>query len=1078
VAGRVFPWPTLTLLFALAAPSVAPATDILRLKPTTDGSSPVSLAAEEVFTWTEGPDQVLVLGGSVWIRQDQTEVIAPRAVVWVDVDAVKQRKPVRIIVYAAERDGKHVRVRTRGAAEREAEAAVLEFTSPAFGGVRGKVYEWSVAESGLYQRARAARGPGAPAASSGPTNSGINPIQQAAARQPDPKAPVAPGVPDAAFAPPVAGTTVLPVPLVESRRFWLSPRTNRPFNVYPVAKGANGENTYVVTGGVKLAARFETGEMKSLEMEADQLVIWQHGGDAKGSIDEMTTAEGSPGHGIEVFLCGNVVVRMEVKQDILLTTGKPNQWRVIRAEKVYYDTNSHRAIAHGADMEFTREGYVNTAHVASPEILQLSSTEYTAFEAVLSASRLPSDPGFGIRMKRVEIYQEPEELRRTIFGTPFRKRETGETIQSKPEIIEATDMNAELVGVPIGYWPYMRTDVNDPFGPFEGISIAQSNMFGTQVYTNWDVLKLIGLTPLKNEKWTLLGDYLSRRGPAIGTNYSLIQDTFMGMDAPYQTQVKGYMIYDQGTDILAGNRENEFQPPQMRGRFLFRHQQEFEDLTLQAQVAYLSDHNFLEEYYKFEHDSGPNQETFLWLRYQQGNAVGTLLAEPPLARPWVNEANWMPRADGYLLGQSLFDTFTYHTWGSIGYADLRTWRPLISQYPPPSEFPTAFAYPPAERGVSTARFDWMQQLSMPFDVGPVRVVPYGNLDLAYYTQDNNGNGMGRLYGGGGVRASMPLSKLYGDVESELFNLNGLYHKNLFSVNYYVAGSTASLLSTPQLDRLNDDATQQAYEDIIPWEPTFPQLGSNGNGYALAAGSYYQYNPRLYALRRLVDSNPDNLDAIQEVELDWRQRWQTKRGYPGMEHTVDWLTIDMSTSIFPAPNRDNFGSTFGFIEGNMVWNVGDRNGLYANAWVDPFAFGTRYWEVGTFFYRDDRTSMALSYKHVDPLQSRLVSASANYVFSPKYAMTAIATYDFGYQSSITNSLLFTRVGTDMAITVGFTYNSLIKNFSLVLEVVPNLVANQTSPVPYKYGGYGGASSQSGFTNGGYGSGVGGAGGLGR
>jgi hypothetical protein len=104
----------------------------------------------------------------------------------------------------------------------------------------------------------------------------------------------------------------------------------------------------------------------------------------------------------------------------------------------------------------------------------------------------------------------------------------------------------------------------------------------------------------------------------------------------------------------------------------------------------------------------------------------------------------------------------------------------------------------------------------------------------------------------------------------------------------------------------------------------------------------------------------------------------------------------------------------------------------------------------------------------------VSASANYVFSPKYAMTALTTYDFGYKSSLTNSLLFTRVGTDMAVTVGFSYNSLVKNFSLVVNIVPNLVANQESPVPYRYGGYGGAGSLSGFSPGGYG----GGGGFGR
>ena len=152
-------------------------------------------------------------------------------------------------------------------------------------------------------------------------------------------------------------------------------------------------------------------------------------------------------------------------------------------------------------------------------------------------------------------------------------------------------------------------------------------------------------------------------------------------------------------------------------------------------------------------------------------------------------------------------------------------------------------------------------------------------------------------------------------------------------------------------------------------------------------------------------------------LDWRQRWQTKRGYPGLEHTVDWLTLDLSASIFPAPNRDNFGSQVGFIEYAFVWNVGDRNSLYSNGWFDPFEFGARYWDVGTTFSRDDRTTFNLAYRQTDPLASKVVSLSTTYVFSPKYAMTAITAYDFGFKSTLSNSIYFTRVGPDAQVTVG-------------------------------------------------------------
>ena len=46
-----------------------------------------------------------------------------------------------------------------------------------------------------------------------------------------------------------------------------------------------------------------------------------------------------------------------------------------------------------------------------------------------------------------------------------------------------------------------------------------------------------------------------------------------------------------------------------------------------------------------------------------------------------------------------------------------------------------------------------------------------------------------------------------------------------------------------------------------------------------------------------------------LEFDVRQRWQTKRGYPGQQHITDWMTLDLSGSFFPLSKRDNFGNNF-------------------------------------------------------------------------------------------------------------------------------------------------------------------------
>ena len=49
-------------------------------------------------------------------------------------------------------------------------------------------------------------------------------------------------------------------------------------------------------------------------------------------------------------------------------------------------------------------------------------------------------------------------------------------------------------------------------------------------------------------------------------------------------------------------------------------------------------------------------------------------------------------------------------------------------------------------------------------------------------------------------------------------------------------------------------------------------------------------------------------------------------------------------------------------------------------------------------------------------------------------------------SLSNTVLFTRVGTDVQVTFGFSYNYLVNTFGITFNVVPNLVANQQGGVP--------------------------------
>src|SRR5262249_16368984 len=399
VAGsRSLPWPTLALLAVAAAAPAAPAAEIVRLNPSADGTTPLELGADEIYSWTDAGREVYLLGGHARVQQDRTEIRGDRAVVWLDADARKAGKPVRVVMYTEAAAGKKVRLERTGEQAFEAPSAVVELVTPRIGQVRGKVYPGSPAGLPLYQEALKPRGKPAPAATlpapapeladERSPRTGLSFLLPAAwSGQPAPKGPGDPVVPSV----PPGTTMVVPVPLTEERRVWISPRSTQPFNFVPVTVGK--ETAYIVTGGIKLQVKFATGSIRSLEIEADQVVIWQKEGDSTGTFNAMRGPEGSEGaEKIEIYLTGNVVLHYGAFADVT-RTGVQRASRTLRADRVYYDVGNHRAIAVRADLEYMKEGYINAGHVLAQEIYQIGETEWAAVDAEIHASRLPSDPG-------------------------------------------------------------------------------------------------------------------------------------------------------------------------------------------------------------------------------------------------------------------------------------------------------------------------------------------------------------------------------------------------------------------------------------------------------------------------------------------------------------------------------------------------------------------------------------------------------------------------------------------------------------------------------------------------------------
>lgn len=829
-----------------------------------------------------------------------------------------------------------------------------------------------------------------------------------------PAPPTLPPVPVPAPTPPANPPRTPPARLGPPRQISIVPRTTKFFQEQSTTF-PNGEEAFIVTGGVIITVSNPTDKMSLLDIEADRLVVW-----TKGNLQQLFSKMRQPGGGtakdIEFYLSGDVVLRSKTdKQD-----------QTLRADELYYDVGRNVAVAYQADLEFKQPKIADPVHVKADELLQISPTLFQATRAQLYSSRLPSDPGLTVNVSDIDVEIKQVPKRTYLFGPEAIDPKTGQPETEPQRIFKGRNVVARIEDVPVLYLPYTQGDANDPLGPLQSININYNQMFGTQFFSTWDVYDLLGVLPTPGTRWNFEADYMSKRGPAIGSTFDYAGANFFDVPSRYSGFIKSYGMYDKGFDLLGGGRGIQGHPP-WRGRLTLRHNQELpEDFTLQLQASGLSDKNFLEEYYYNEFNNDVNQETSLYLKQQRNNWAWTATVETRI-RNWVNETQRLPQLDGYLIGQSLFDVLTYNVHGSAGYDRLMTTHVL----PPPSGLTTD--------ADNTGRFDLRQELSLPFYLGPVKMVPYGVLDLTQYTADLYGDSRGRFYGAGGMRGSLPMSQIFPSIQSDLWNLNGINHKILLSGNYYIAHSDTPFTTLPQLDRLQDDATDQSIRDINPEQQFLNPSPLNGK---LLASSPL-YDPQTYAIRTLLFNRIDTLDSTQVLQGDLRQRWQTKRGYPGMQHIIDWLTLDVSASYFPQPGPNNFNSPFAFVEYDSTWNVGDRTALVANGWWDPisdpnFGNGPQTFSFGAFLNRPDRTNYYIGYRALDPIGSKLLTGAASYVFSPKYAANVGGSYDVALKIQ-SYFMSFTRMGSDLQMSVGLNYNSTLNNFSFLFEILPNLAA---------------------------------------
>jgi hypothetical protein len=828
------------------------------------------------------------------------------------------------------------------------------------------------------------------------------------------------GIPVGPVAAPTPGIVDYPAASVpKMRRIQVYPRSDPPtLQVSGWSLDPTGNRVIAtVNGGVNIVIETEgavqgLGQIGTIDISTDRMVIWTSAvqpADLKGN-DRIVQDERVP---LELYMEGNIVFRQGD--------------RIIHADRMYYDVTNKVGTILNAEMLTPVLNYDGKLRLQADVIQQTAEGRYSAENAFITSSRF-GEPGY--RLQSSNIYFEDIQV-------PAVDPITGQSVIEHQKLATANNDFLFVGPVPIFYWPTISTDLEDSTYYIRALGLKQDKVYGTQILSKWSGYDLLGIRnrPVGTDLDIKL-DYLSKRGFGHGGDFTYGRDDFFFIDGPTAGLLSYWGIQDGGRDNLGNLRNNLVPERSYRERLFWQHRQMlFGDFQVTAEAGWISDRNFLEEYYKREWEELKDETTDVELKRITENRSWSLLAGARI-NDFFSQTEWLPRFDHYWLGQPLLNnTFTWYEHSNLAYARFQR----LDAPTNPNDQP--FSYLPWETGsFAGERFSTRQEIDYPFQIGVVKVVPFVMGEASHWGEDINGQPLDRLWGEVGIRTSLPMSYVDPTVSSELFNVHGLAHKVVFKAQFTASDANRDLTDLPLYDALDDDSVEAAWRHFITttfgWPSTIPPTVGVIPG---------KFDPRLYALRYgLQDwtTSPSTEIAgdLMALRLGAEQRWQTKRGPFNNPHILDWMALDTNISFFPNANRDNYGTAAGLADYNYRWHVGDRLTLVSEGIFDFFDDGQKIFSVGGFLSRPPRGSLYAGFNFLDgPIHNRILSFSYSYWMSPKWVSSFGMSVDLTKNGNLGENLTITRIGESFLISAGFNAdparNSVGVNFAIEPRFLP-------------------------------------------
>jgi hypothetical protein len=455
----------------------------------------------------------------------------------------------------------------------------------------------------------------------------------------------------------------------------------------------------------------------------------------------------------------------------------------------------------------------------------------------------------------------------------------------------------------------------------------------------------------------LLADFYGNRGPGAGAEIDYDQQRQFG-------RIVGYAIYDQGTDTLgtAPDRRDIEPPFPTRGRFTAQHRQFLPGKwQLTGEVSYLSDRNFLEQYYRHEYYCSKEQETLVNLKRIDGNQGISLLVKGRV-NDFADTVTELPSGRFHWTAQTLFDErLIYHTDTYIGRLAYR----------PDHEGPQA---------IHSGRFMFAStnhRLDMPLRFANVNLVPFVGVLAGYddglgFGLDIDGRPVDRrdLVGVGqaGLMVGLPTwHRVYPDLHCSLLDLDQMRH-----------------LVTGQLLAVAYGGPSQAQQrDLL----------------RLGLSQRFQTKRGPSGRSRTVDWLQWDTELVL-VDQDARQQ--------GPYHLL-WSEPDIP--LWQRRATTSYGACKDYIGTSLIWRLTDSTELLADAYVDLLADRLGQFDIGISHVRWPDTRYYIGTRYLGAVAGRqashVLTMAASYTIDQRYSLVLSGQYELEQDKGLRNALTLIR-----------------------------------------------------------------------